>query len=112
MTVAQVGECRGWDEETVLLSPWNAHRNPFPHKPERSRFNRRRYLAGAINQVRRLLAASLDLTQDRQCVLASLPMPVMRFHLVLASNWDGWQASDARFGRISSKKVNIFGYKL
>lgn len=113
ITMALVGECRGWDEETVLVSHWAHHRDLFPHQPERSRFNRRRrQLAGAINQVRRLLLASLDLAQDRQCVLDSLPIPVIRFHLVPAGNRGEWQAHDARFGWVSSKKQTIFGYKL
>lgn len=113
ITMALVGECQGWDEETVLLSRWHAHRDLFPHQPERSRFNRRRrQLAGAINQVRRLLLVSLDLAEDRQCILDSLPVPVMRFHLVPAGNRSGWQAYDARFGRVPSKKATIFGYKL
>jgi len=113
VTMALVGECQGWDEETVLVSQWAHHRDLFPHQPERSRFNRRRrYLAGAINQVRRLLLATLDLAQDRQCVLDSLPIPVIRFHLVPAGNRVGWQAYEARFGRVSSKKCTIFGYKL
>lgn len=110
--MALVGECQGWDEETVLLSRWHAHRDLFPHQPERSRFNRRRrQLAGAINQVRRLLLVSLDLAEDRQCILDSLPVPVMRFHLVPAGNRSGWQAYDARFGRVPSKQATIFGSK-
>lgn len=113
ITMALVGECQGWDEETVLLSHWHRHRDLFPHQPERSRFNRRRrQLAGAINGVRRLLLAALDLAQDRQCVLDSLPVPVMRFHLVPAGNRAGWQAYDARFGRVPSKTTTIFGSKL
>jgi hypothetical protein len=113
VTMALVGECQGWDEETVLVSQWHAHRDLFPHQPERSRFNRRRrQLAGAINQVRRLLLVTLDLAQDRQCVLDSLPVPVIRFHLVPTANRSDWQAHDARFGWVSSKKCTIFGYKL
>lgn len=113
VTMALVGECRGWDEETVLLSTWHAHRDLFPHQPERSRFNRRRrQVAGAINQVRRLLLAPLDLAQDRHCVLDSLPVPGIRFHLVPAANRAEWQAYGARFGRVPSKKQTIFGYKL
>ncbi len=103
VTMALVGECRDRDEETVLLSNWNAHRDLFPHQPERSRFNRRRrLLAGAINQVRRLLLAILDLAQDRQCVLDSLPLPLLRFHLVAAGNRADWHPADARFGRVPS----------
>lgn len=102
VTMAVVGECRGWDKETVLLSNWHAHRDLFPHQPERSRFNRRR----------RLLLATLDLAQGRQCVLDSLPIPVIRFHLVPASNRTGWQAYEARLGRVPAKKQTIFDYKL
>lgn len=113
VTMALVGECRGWDEETVLLSHWNAHRDLFPHQPERSRFNRRRrQLAGAINQVRRLLLASLDLATDRHCVLDSLPVPVMGFHLAPGGARSYWASYEARFGRVPSKKCTIFGYKL
>lgn len=41
----------------------------------------------------------------------SLPIPVLNFHLVPHSRND-WQAYGAAFGRISSKKQTIFGYKL
>jgi len=113
VTMALVGECKGWDEETVLLSEWAAHRDLFPVQPERSRFNRRRRrLAGAINQLRRLVLAALDLAADRRCVLDSLPIPVIRFHLVPAANRADWQAFEARFGKVPSKKATIFGYKL
>lgn len=113
VTMALVAECCGWDEETVLLSRWHDHRDLFPRQPERSRFNRRRrQLAGAINALRRLILAGLDLAVDRRCVLDSLPIPVIRFHLVPASNRAGWQAFAACFGKVPSKKVTIFGYKL
>src|SRR5262245_50833077 len=56
ITMALVGECKGWHEETVLLSEWSAHRDLIPHQPSRTRFNRRRrQLQGAINHLRRLL---------------------------------------------------------
>jgi hypothetical protein len=111
--MALVGETKGWDHETVLLSEWAAHRDLFPHQPSRTRFNRRRRaLQGAINAVRRLLLGLLDLTLDRQCVLDSLPIPVIRFHLVPSGNRADWQAYEARFGRVPSKKCTIFGYKL
>lgn len=113
VTMALVGECLGWDQETELVSRWAAHRDLFPHQPERSRFNRRRrLLTGAINQLRRLVLASLDLAHDRRCVLDSLPIPVIRFHLVPASNRTEWQAYDARFGKVPAKQITIFGYKL
>ena len=113
VTMALVGECKGWHEETVLLSEWAKHRALFPVQPERSRFNRRRrQLQGAINRLRRLVLAACDLAADRRCVLDSLPVPVIRFHLGPGGDRAAWQAHGARFGKVPSKKVTIFGYKL
>jgi hypothetical protein len=111
--MALVGEAKGWDQETELLSEWAAHRDLVPRQPSRTRFNRRRRaLQGAINELRRLLLRVLDLAADRQCVLDSLPIPVIRFHLVPGANRAQWQAYEARFGKVPSKKCTIFGYKL
>lgn len=114
MTMVLVGECRGWDEETDLVAAWQDYRALFPVIPERSRFNRRRRaLRYAINDLRRLALTLLDLAQDRQAVIDSLPVPVMQFHLVPSSaNTSTWKAHEARFGKVSSKKQTIFGYKL
>jgi hypothetical protein len=113
VTMALVGEAKGWDQETELLSEWAAHRDLFPHQPSRTRFNRRRrQLQGAINEVRRLLLAMLDLAADRQCVLDALPIPVIRFHLVPGANRADWQAYEARYGKVPSQKGTIFGDKL
>jgi hypothetical protein len=107
VTMALVGEAKGWDQETELLSEWAAHRDLVPRQPSRTRFNRRRrQLQGAINEVRRLLLGLLDLAQDRQCV------PVIRFHLVPSANRSEWQIHEARFGKVPAKKITIFGYKL
>jgi len=112
ITMALVGECRGWDVETELLSHWQEHRDLFPCIPTQSRFNRRRRnLMLAFNVIRRSVLRSLDLAQDRQCLIDSLPVPVVQFHLVPNSTGD-WRAYDARFGRVASKKETIFGYKL
>jgi hypothetical protein len=112
VTMALVGECQGWDQATELVSHWQRHRDLFPRQPSRSRFNRRRrQLAGAINELRRLLLGVCDLARDRQCVLDSLPVPVIRFHLVPGGDRAGWQAFEARFGKVPSKRVTIFGYK-
>ncbi|MGH8836724.1 MAG: IS982 family transposase, partial [Actinomycetes bacterium] len=68
VTMVLVGESRGWDEETDLVREWQTRRDLFPHVPERSRFNRRRRaLAPAINELRRVILRLLDLAQDRQC---------------------------------------------
>jgi len=114
ITMVLVGECRGWDQETELVTAWQDYRALFPVVPERSRFNRRRRaLQQAINDLRRLALSVLDLAHDRQCVIDSLPVPVLHFHLVPGSpNTATWRAAGATFGKVSSKKQTIFGYKL
>ncbi len=116
MTMVLVGECRGWDVETELLGNWASYRhlNLFPHIPSQSRFNRRRRnLAEGFNLLRRTLLAGLDIAYDRQCVLDSLPVEVIGFHLVPGSRRRGeWLGEGAAFGRVCTKKRTIFGYKM
>jgi hypothetical protein len=113
LTMALVGEAKGWHEETVLLSEWAQHRDLIPHQPSRTRFNRRRrQLQGPLNQLRRLVLQVLDLAADGQCVLDSVPVPVIAFHLVPDNARGSWQAHGAAFGYVPSKKQWIFGYKL
>ena len=112
ITMALVGECRGWDQETEMLSNWQEHRDLFPHVPSQSRFNRRRRnLMPAFNLLRQVLLSWLDLAQDQQCVIDSLPVPVVQFYLVPTSTGD-WAAYGATFGKVPSKQQTIFGYKL
>jgi transposase len=112
ITMAIVGECRGWDQETELISQWHERRDLFPQVPERSRFNRRRRaLQQAINLIRRLVLGMLDVAQDRYCALDSVPVPVVHFHLVPGASRD-WAAHGASFGKVVTKKQTIFGYKL
>lgn len=112
ITMVLVGECKGWDVETELLSNMRSHRDLFPSIPSQSRFNRRRRnLMYLINLIRQILLSRLDLAQDRQCLIDSLPVPVVQFYLVPSSTGD-WRAYGARFGKVSSKKQTIFGYKL
>jgi hypothetical protein len=112
ITMAVVGECREWDKETNLIGEWHNYRHLFPIQPERSRFNRRRRnLWGAINHIRQMTLAILDLAQDKQCVIDSLPLPVVQFHLVPASTGD-WEAYGAAFGQCATKKQTIYGYRL
>jgi hypothetical protein len=107
-----ISECKGWDVETELLSNWRSHRDLFPHIPSQSRFNRRRRnLMFIFNWIRRILLSWIDVAQDNQCVIDSLPIPVVKFHLVPSSTGD-WRAYEARFGKVSSKRETIFGYKL
>ena len=112
LTMALVGECRGWDEETIMLSHWHGHADLFPKIPSQSRFNRRRRnLMYAFNLIRRAVLQVLDVAEQRACVIDSLPIPVVQFYLVPSSTGD-WRAFGARFGKVSSKKETIFGYKL
>jgi len=112
VTMALVGECRGWDEETVLLANWKEHRHLFPIVPERTRYKRRRCnLALAINLLRQLVLRDLDLAQDGQLVIDSLPLPVVGFHLAPGATGD-WDEQEANYGRCASKKQTIYGYKL
>ena len=100
VTMALVGECMGCDEETVFVSRWAEHRARFPRQPERSRFNRRR----------RLLAR-LDLAADRRCVLDSLPVPVVGWHLVPDGPQAYRECHEARIGDVASKKQWRFADK-
>lgn len=112
LTMAIVGQCRGWDLETDLISHWHERRDLFPMVPERSRFNRRRRnLMQAINCVRQVVLRLLDLAQDRYCAIDSLPVPVVHFHLVPGASRE-WAAHGATFGKVVTKKQTIFGYKL
>lgn len=112
ITMAIVGECRGWDVETEMLSYWQEHRDLFPQIPSQSRFNRRRRnLMLAFNLIRRSVLQMLDLAQERQAVIDSLPIPVVQFYLVPGSTGD-WKAHGAAYGKVPSRNETIFGYKL
>lgn len=112
ITMAIVGQCRGWHLETDLISYWQERRDLFPQVPERSRFNRRRRnLMQAINCIRQLVLRVLDVAQERYCTIDSLPVPVVQFHLVPGASRE-WAAHGATFGKVITKKQTIFGYKL
>ena len=65
----------------------------------------------AFNVIRQVILKGLDLAQDRQCVIDSLPLPVVQFYLVPGSTGD-WRAFQATYGKVPSKKQTIFGFKL
>lgn len=112
ITMALVGECKGWDVETELINNWSSHKDLFHNIPDRSRFNRRRRnLMFAINMIRRIILQTLDVAQEKECVIDSLPIPVLQFHLVPGSSAD-WGAYGAKFGKVATKKMTIYGYKL
>lgn len=114
LTMLVVEECMGWDEETEAISQWQQHRDLFPHLPERTRLNRRRRrLSDAFTLLRQRLLVLLDYAQDRQCVIDSMPVPVLGFHLVPgAASAAHWREHGAGYGRVTTKKQTIFGYKL
>lgn len=112
ITIALVSECRGWDKESELLDHWSPYLSLFPDFPERSRFNRRRRsLMLGINLIRQIVLETLDLSGDGHCVIDSLPIPVVAFHLVPGASGD-WAAHGATYGKVASKQQTIFGYKL
>lgn len=112
IAICLIGECKRWDMETELLSNMREHPDLFPNLPGQSRFNRRRRnLMYVVNLIRRLLLARMDIAQDQQCVIDSLPIPAVKFHLVPSSTGD-WPAYGADFGKAITKKQTFFGYKL
>lgn len=114
LTMLVAEECMGWDEETEAISQWRQYRDLFPHQPHRTRLNRRRHrLTDALTLIRQRLLARLDFAQDRQCVIDSMPVPVLGFHLVPgAASAAHWREHGADYGRVTTKKQTIFGYKL
>ncbi len=86
----------------------------FPLLPSRCRFNRRRRMLGeATNTIRRELKArlwwALDPEARELAAIDSLPVPVVGFnHAPGEHRWHG----HAAFGRIASKKMTIYGFKV
>ena len=112
IAICLIGECLGWDVETELRNHMQAHRDKFPILPKQSRFNRRRRnLMAIMNEMRRMMLAQMDIFRDQHCVLDSMPIPVVQFHLAPQSRGD-WPAHGANYGKVSSKKMTIYGFKL
>jgi hypothetical protein len=112
ISMVLIGECRGWDMETEMLSQWSEHTDLFPCIPCQSRCNRRHgALMQTINLIRQVVLHLLDVAQDTHCTIDSLPIPVVNFHLVPSASSE-WAMRGATFGKVPSKKLTIFGYKL
>ena len=112
ITMILIAECKGWDIETQLLSEFSQQPKLFPILPCQSRFNRRRRnLGSVINRVRQLLLSDIAAASEPLCIIDSLPIPVMQFHLVPSSS-NNWAGYGADYGRVESRKQTIFGYKL
>src|SRR5258708_9255168 len=106
------GECREWAKETTMLSQRSEHRDLFAHSPSQSRFKRRRRaLLSAFKLIRQVVLSPLDLSADGQAAIDCVPVPVVKFHLVPARAGD-WARHGADFGKVASKKITIFGFKL
>ncbi len=98
--------------ETELLSCWREYRHLFPRIPSQSRYNRRRRnLMQAVNLIRQVILRSLDLSQDCQCLIDSVPIPAIQFHLVPSSSGD-WKAFAATYSKAITKKQTFFSYRL
>ena len=122
LTMLTVSEGMGWQQsgrvpflcETEHVSQWACHRDLFPHQPDRTRLNRcRRALIATLSALRCRVLHALTPAHDRQCVVDSLPVPVMGVHLVPgAHNAGHWRSWGADVGRVVSKKQTFFGDKL
>lgn len=114
VTMLVVSECMGWQRETEHVSHWAHHRDLFPCQPDRTRLNRRRRaLIATVTALRCRVLTALAPAADRQCVVDSLPVPVMGMHLVASANNAGrWRSWGADVGWVASKKQTLFGYKL
>lgn len=112
IALALISELMGTDKESRFLSFVRSnYLGLFPLLPERSRFNRRRRNLGlAINEVRRVLVQRMDLDADSWRIIDSLPVPVAAF--CRAPQAKHWGAYGANFGKVASKKLTIFGFKL
>jgi hypothetical protein len=95
-----------------MLSQWRERRDLFPCVRSQSRFKRRRRaLMNAFNGVRQTVLRRLDLAADQDGAIDSRPIPVVKFHLAPSASND-WAAYGADFGKVPSKKLTIFGFKL
>jgi len=117
ITLTLVAELVGLDAETQMhgyIRREKGRRALFPLLPSRCRFNRRRRMLGeATNTIRRELKArlwwALDPEARELAAIDSLPVPVVGSnHAPGEHRWHG----HAAFGRIASKKMTIYGFKV
>jgi len=79
--------------------------------PAQHRFNRHRALMNACHLIRQCGLRLLDLSADGQCAIDRWPVPVVKWHRVPGSTGD-WGAHGADFGKVASKHVTMFGFRL
>jgi hypothetical protein len=58
-----------------------------------------------------MLLSDIEEAEAKLCIIDSLPIPVIQFHLAPSSSND-WSCYGADYGRVESMKQTIFGYKL
>jgi hypothetical protein len=61
--------------------------------------------------LRRAILAVLDVAEDQQCIIDSLPLPVVQFYHASQASTE-WAAYGATLGKCAAKKQTLFGYKL
>ena len=106
-----IAECKGWDIETQLLSEFSQHPHLFLYCLVRADSTGEGATWGQSSIVRQVLLSDIEAASDKLCIIDSLPIPVMQFHLVPSSS-NNWSCYGANYGRVESKKQTIFGYKL
>src|SRR5437868_4807137 len=78
IAMALIGECRGWQRETELLSCWKEYRALFHYIPSHCRFNRRRRnVMPAFNLIRQGIRRGLDVSMEKQTIFGQ------RLHLLI-----------------------------
>jgi len=115
LAMLRVSECMGWHRETEHVSQWACHCDLFPHQPDRPRLHRRRASSTAVTALRGRVLPALALALDRQCVVDSVPVPVMGYPLVPgAHNAGTWRScgrmsagSPARSSRTTSGQLRV-----
>jgi len=111
LTMLVVSECMGWQRETEHVSQWARHRDLFPHQSVRTRLNRRRRaLVATLATLRGRVLPALALALDRQCVVDSVPVPVIAYPLVPGAHNAGTGRSwGADVGGIPAKSSTCSG---
>jgi hypothetical protein len=112
LTLAIVGECRGWDVETEMLSYWQEHRDLFPeYSFTKSLQSTAAQFDVGFQPDPPACVTDAGSGPRKASVIDSLPIPVVQFYLVPGSTGD-WKAHGATYGKVPSRSETIFGYKL
>ena len=105
ISMSLIGECRGWNLETDMLSQWREHRDLFPNIPTQSRFNRRQHKIAELFMVifEALGLFWKELNEESVYVIDSFPISacdnyrIPRCQLYQTEEYRGYQSSKKRF---------------